>query len=114
MKPLDSYKTKHKLFLLGKYCWTLLVTFSVMAIVLFILLTSFLFWMTTNNLLLSDGIDFSNKIYQMFLFVFISLFIISIELISKLRITNKKSKEEIIKEEIEKKNEEELNDNTTN
>ncbi len=112
MKPLDSYRAKSKLFTLGKLAWKTLILFSKITISLFVLITCIIFWMNMSNLLMSEGVDISNKVHQMFLIVLIVSGIIIIDFLSKLNIKKVKSEEEIIKEEISKKNEEELNEGT--
>ena len=88
MKPLDKYNLKIKIRELGKFAWDVLVKASYLTILLFFLITAFVFWGLVVYTLSNLKVDISKPVSQMFLIIIISIIIVSIEKLRRLNIKN--------------------------
>lgn len=86
MKHLDKYKFNKKLDGIKEISWELLTLFSKMGILLFLLITSIVFWQDmVLNLYINYDVDISKAVGRMLLIVLIFLGITAIDYILKQR-----------------------------
>lgn len=84
MKPYDKYQLKKKLISIGKLSWELLVLFSKIVVLLYIAVSTIIFWGVTVTYLYNEtGIDMSESITLMVKISLIALAIVVYDWIFK-------------------------------
>ncbi len=83
-KPLDKYRLNQKIFYFGNLVWTAMISMSKLMLILFILMTCFVFWQIMAVGLYNQEINLLKPIYQMLKAILIGLCLIIIDEIFKL------------------------------